>query len=105
MTVSQSKTDHAREFTELQHRIEVAAGRRPADLLLTNLKIIDVGAARIFDGSLAIVEGRIAGFEAVSAKETVDCGGLYALPGLIDGHIHIESSMVTPEEISRLLVP
>lgn len=105
MTVSQSKTDHAREFTALQHRIEVAAGRRSADLLLTNLKIVDVGTARIIDGSLAIVDGRIAGFEAVSAKEIVDCGGLYALPGLIDGHIHIESSMVTPEEISRLLVP
>nr|WP_072513709.1 adenine deaminase [Ndongobacter massiliensis] len=105
MSKLQSDNDHAQRLVALQHRVEVAAGRQPADLLLKNVKIVDVGTAQIREGSIAVADGRIVGFEACAAKKVVDCEGLYALPGLIDGHIHIESSMVTPEELSRLLVP
>ncbi|NMA00445.1 MAG: adenine deaminase, partial [Clostridiaceae bacterium] len=92
-------------LSKLKHRIDVAAGRKKADLLLKNAQIVDVGAARVFQGNLAISDGLIVGFGDYDAEEVVDCGGLFALPGLIDSHIHIESAMVTPEEISRLLVP
>lgn len=105
MIARQSNISRKARFDSLKHRVDVAMGRQKADLVLKNLKIVDVGAAKIFEGSLAISEGLIVGFEECEAKNTVDCEGLYALPGLIDGHIHIESSMVTPEEISRLLVP
>lgn len=93
------------DHQELKHLINVAAGREPADLVIKNAKIVDVGAGIIREGDIAIVDGLIAGTGAYEGKEEIDATGLYALPGLIDSHIHIESAYVTPEEISRLLVP
>ena len=89
----------------LKHLIDVAAGRAPADLVIKNCRIVDVGSGEIRDGDIAIVDGLIAGTGDYEGKEVIDAEGLYALPGLIDAHIHIESAFVTPEEISRLLVP
>ena len=90
---------------ELKHLIDVAAGREPADLVLKNCKIVDVGLGEIREGDIAFVDGLIAGTGEYEGREVLDARGLYALPGLIDAHIHIESAFVTPEEISRLLVP
>ncbi|HPX93309.1 MAG TPA: adenine deaminase [Bacillota bacterium] len=89
----------------LKHLIDVAAGRLPADLVIRNCQIVDVGLGEIRKGDIAIVDGLIAGTGDYEGKETLDAQGLYAMPGLIDAHIHIESAFVTPEEISRLLVP
>ncbi len=94
------------EKETLRKRIDVAAGRIPADLVNKNCNIVDVYNARVITGqSIALVDGIIAGIGDYSGKEEVDAQGQYALPGFIDGHIHIESSYVTPEEIGRLLVP
>ncbi len=93
------------EKQKLKRLIEVSAGREPADLVIRNCKIIDVFSGEIIDGDIGIVDGLIAGIGEYEALEEVDACGLYASPGLIDSHIHIESSYVTPEEISRLLVP
>lgn len=90
---------------ELSHLIEVATGRVPADTVIRNLKIVDVCSGEIISGDLAICGGKIAGIGSYEGKEVVDGQGMYAVPGFIDSHIHIESSYVTPEEISRLLVP
>lgn len=89
----------------LKHLIDVAAGREPADLVIKNCKIVDVGSGEIREGDIAIVDSLIAGTGEYQGREVIDAKGLYALPGLIDAHIHIESAFVTPEEISRLLVP
>jgi adenine deaminase len=89
----------------LKHLIDVAAGRAPADLVIRRCRIVDVGSGTIREGDIAITDGLIAGTGSYEGKTTIDAKGLYALPGLIDGHIHIESAFVTPEEISRLLVP
>ena len=89
----------------LKHLIDVAAGREIADLVIKNCQIVDVGSGEIRKGDIAIVDGLIAGTGDYEGKEEIDAQGLYALPGLIDAHIHIESAFVTPEEISRLLVP
>ncbi|MDF2838649.1 MAG: ade [Evtepia sp.] len=90
----------------LKKRIDVAAGRIPADLVIKNSKVVDVYTASVIDGkSIAIVDGCIAGIGDYEGMEVIDAKGQYALPGFIDGHIHIESSYVTPEEIGRLLVP
>jgi len=89
----------------LKHLIDVAAGRQAADLVIKNCQIVDVGLGEIRKGDIAIVDGLIAGTGDYEGKETVDAEGLYAMPGMIDAHIHIESAFVTPEEISRLLVP
>ena len=89
----------------LKRLIDVAAGREPADLVIKNCRIVDVGLGEVRQGDIAIVDGLIAGTGDYEGKETIDAEGLFAMPGLIDAHIHIESAFVTPEEISRLLVP
>ncbi len=92
--------------TDLKHLIDVAAGRTPADLVIKNSKIVDVYSSQIIEGmDIAIVDGLIAGIGEYAGRETVDAMGAYAAPGLIESHIHIESSYVTPEEIGRLLTP
>ncbi|HHX30484.1 MAG TPA: adenine deaminase [Clostridiaceae bacterium] len=90
---------------ELKHLIDVAAGREPADLVIKNCRIVDVGSGEIREGDIAITKGLIAGTGDYQGREVLDAEGLYAIPGMIDAHIHIESAFVTPEEISRLLVP
>ena len=86
--------------------IDVAAGRIPADLVIKNSRIIDVYNCRIIENKdIAIVDGIIAGIGDYEGNEVVDAEGAYASPGFIDGHIHIESSYVTPEEMGRLVTP
>lgn len=94
------------EKSLLKKRIDTAAGRVPADMVIKNCKIIDVYNASIIEGqSIAITDGYIVGIGDYQGKHIIDAQGRYAAPGFIDGHIHIESSYVTPEEIGRLLVP
>lgn len=90
---------------QLAHMIEVATGRIPADTVIKNAKIVDVYSGEIVEGDIAVCDGKIAGIGNYQGREEVDAQGMYATPGFIDSHIHIESSYVTPEEISRLLVP
>lgn len=93
------------EREALAHLIDVAAGRVPADTVIQNCRVIDVYSGEIVEGDIALCDGKIAGIGRYEGRETVDAQGLYAAPGFIDSHIHIESSYVSPEEISRLLVP
>lgn len=90
---------------KLTHLIDVAAGRVPADLVIKNCKVVDVYSGEIVSGDIAVCDGKIAGIGDYEGKETVDAEGMYASPGFIDSHIHIESSYVTPEEMGRFLVP
>lgn len=90
---------------QLAHLIDVAAGRIPADTVIRNCKIVDVYAGEIVEGDIALCGDQIAGIGSYEGRETVDARGMYAAPGFIDTHIHIESSYVTPEELSRLVVP
>ncbi|MFQ5892811.1 MAG: adenine deaminase [Nitrospinota bacterium] len=87
---------------EVIHR---ALGDKPVDLLLTGARIINVASAEIHEGCLAVADGTIVGFEPLPARETLDLEGRYAAPGFIDGHIHLESSMVLPAEFARAVVP
>lgn len=89
----------------LKKLIDVAAGRKEADTVIKNGKVVDVFTGEITAQSVAICEGMIAGIGDYHCANEMDALGAYILPGLIDSHIHIESSFVTPEEIGRLLVP
>lgn len=90
----------------LAQLIEVAAGRQPADLVIKNCQLVDVGLGKIYPSAIAISQGLIAGIGLdYEGKESLDAQGLFALPGLIDAHIHIESSYLSPEEFARLVVP
>ncbi|MGI6259783.1 MAG: adenine deaminase [Anaerolineaceae bacterium] len=90
---------------DLKELIDVSSGRKKADLLIKNCKIVDVYNSEIYDGDIAIVNGRIAGVGEYEADELVDAEGSFAVPGFIDAHIHIESAYVSPEELGRLVVP
>jgi len=90
---------------ELKKLIDTAAGRIQADLVIRGAKIVDVYGGGFLEGDIAISDGIIAGVGEYTGKNVVDATGLYASPGFIDSHIHIESSYVSPEEISRLLAP
>jgi adenine deaminase len=86
--------------------ISVARGDYPADLLIKNAKIINTFVGIIEEGNVAIYGDRIAGVgNYVKAKETVDIKGAYLAPGLIDGHTHIESSMLHPVTYAHAIVP
>lgn len=93
------------EKEQLKKLIATAGGRRKADLVIKNCKIVDVFAGKIIDGDIAVSDGQIAGIGKYDGEKIVDAQGRYALPGLIDSHIHIESSYVSPEELGRLVVP
>ncbi len=86
--------------------ISVAKGELPADLLLVNAQVINVFNGRIEPGNVAICGNKIAGVgDYHKAKEVVDVGGKYIAPGLINGHIHPESSMLDIAQYARAVVP
>ena len=86
--------------------ISVAKGELPADLLLTNAKVVNVFSGEIEPGNVAIYDDRIAGVgDYRQAKRVLDLGGRYIAPGLINGHIHPESSMLDIGQYSRAVVP
>ncbi|MDD3471221.1 MAG: adenine deaminase [Syntrophaceae bacterium] len=90
---------------ELSQRISTAMGNEPVDLLLKNGQIVNVFSGIIHEGDIAIKDGIILGFGEYEAKTVVDVKGKFICPGFIDGHIHLESSMLSVSELSRNLVP
>jgi len=90
---------------KLVKRIQVASGKRKADTVIKNCRIVDVYAGKIIEGDIAISDGVIAGIGAYDGETVFDAKGSYAAPGFIDGHLHIESVHVPPEEMGRICVP
>ena len=90
---------------ELKQLIDVAAGREKADLVIKNSKIVDVYSGKVIKGDIAIKDGIIVGIGDYEGESEVNAKGSYAIPGLIDGHVHIESAFITPEEFGKLVVP
>lgn len=83
----------------------MATGRAPVDTRIDNVRIVDVFSGEIREGSVSVGQGRIVGFGGLEAREVVDGGGRWLLPGLIDGHVHIESSMLCPARFAELVLP
>jgi adenine deaminase len=92
---------------QLQRRVRVALGQEPGDLLLTGGRVVNVFTARIETANVVIADGIIAavGPGAWPAREVRDVSGQFLLPGLIDSHMHLESTMLTPSELARVLLP
>ncbi len=91
---------------DVQNLLAVARGDIPADLLLANAKIVNTFAGEIEEGNVAVCQGLIAGVgDYQQAGETIDLDGRYLIPGLIDGHIHLESSHLSPAEYAKAVVP
>ncbi len=93
------------KIAELKDIIEVARGDRRAEIVLKNVNLINVLTEEIYECDIAIHKGVIAGLGNYSGIKEIDCKGLYASPGLIDGHTHIEMSMLSVTEFAKLVVP
>jgi len=92
--------------------VAVAAGRIAADLVLTDAKLVNVHTREVLDGwGVAIIHGRFAYVGPDPSHcigpqtEVIDLQGAYLIPGLVDGHMHIESGMLTPAEFARAVIP
>lgn len=87
--------------------IEAAMGKAQCDVNYTNCILVDVLSGRLLkDSVISIKNGYVAGInDGLSAKETIDLKGMYLAPGLIDAHVHIESSLLTPAEYAKVVIP
>ena len=83
----------------------MVTGREPADVRIDNVRIVDVFSGEIREGSVSMGMGRILGLGPFEARKVVDGKGRWLLPGLIDGHVHIESSMLCPARFAELVLP
>ena len=89
----------------LKRLIQAAQQPEEADLIIQNGTVVDVFSLETFEADVAIKDGYIVGIGTYpNGKHVVDASGKYVMPGFIDGHIHIESTMVTPSEFSRALI-
>ncbi|MGP4079932.1 adenine deaminase [Pseudalkalibacillus sp. R45] len=90
---------------QLKKWIAIANGETPADTVIKNGQIIDVFNLEIIKGDLAIVDGMFVGIGTYKGEQIIDAENRYICPSFIDGHVHIESSMVTPAEFSKVVLP
>jgi adenine deaminase len=91
---------------DLATLVAQGAGRQPADLVLRGGRVLDLVTGDLLEGDVAICGDTIVGTcEAYEGREVVDVAGLILVPGFIDTHLHVESSMVTPFEFDRCVTP
>jgi adenine deaminase len=90
---------------DINKLIGVAKGAVQADLVLKNAQVFNVFTGEFIKGDVAIVDGYIAGIGEYTGGNEIDLTGKYLTPGFIDGHVHIESSMLSPIEFARAILP
>lgn len=89
----------------VQHKLSVARGEKPAELLFKNAQLVNVLSGEIYRESVAVDDGRVIGFGNYEATKVIDLDGAFLAPSLIDGHFHVESTMCTIPEFVRAVVP
>ena len=89
----------------LARRLEAARGDRPVDLLFRGGKVVNVFTGELASTSVAVFDGVIVGFGERQANEVVELDGGILSPGFIDGHFHLESSLLIPAEFARAVLP
>src|ERR687892_600633 len=97
-------------MTNLQRALAAARGDEPADLLLRNVRLVNVMSGEVHPADVAVAEGVILGWDEPgasprAARRVLDLEGRFVAPGFLDAHVHIESSMVPPGEFARAVVP
>ena len=88
-----------------QQKLAIARGEKRAELLFRNARVVNVFSGEIHKTSVAVEDGRVIGFGDYRARRVIDLKGAYLAPSLIDGHFHVESSMLTAPEFARAVVP
>ena len=92
-------------MTDLSRRLAVARGDEPADLVVRGGRVLSVHTREWLDADVAICDGWIAGVGSYSGRETIDAEGRHVVPGLIDAHMHLESSLLLVDEFAKLVLP
>src|SRR5258706_5340662 len=89
----------------LEEKLRIARGERPAELLFKNANLVNVLSGEIHRAHVAVEDGRVIGLGDYDAKKVIDLAGAYLAPSLIDGHFQVESSMLPMPEFARAVVP
>jgi adenine deaminase len=105
ITTMQMEVDEMDRIDRMKRRALLARGDEPVELVLTNCKVINVFNGKITHSTIAIDQGKIIGIGAYEGVSSVDLGGKYVAPGLIDAHMHMESTLVAPDQMARIIVP
>ncbi|MGN1307554.1 MAG: adenine deaminase [Faecousia sp.] len=94
-----------RKLMKKQYIVNVATGRQKADLVLKNATYVNVFSNELCQGDIAVAKGQIVGMGSYDGEVEVDVSGKIVCPGFIDAHIHLESSLVSPKEFARAVLP
>ena len=97
-----------RTSTDIKAVVDAGLGRTPCDLKLENLRLVNVFTSEIIPTDVYIIAGRIVSIHpdaGLEASHTEDCGGLFAVPGFIDTHMHFETTLLTPESLGDVILP
>jgi len=94
-----------RKLLKKQRIIAAASGREPADLVLKNATYVNVFSNELCTGDIAVTEGLIVGMGKYHGRQETDMTGKLVLPGFLDAHIHLESSLVSPKEFVKAVLP
>ena len=89
----------------LKRKILVASGKKKCELVFRNAKIVDVFSHEIVEGSIGVDNGRVVGIGLYEGTVEIDVKGRFIMPGLIDSHVHIESSLAPPDGFARAVIP
>jgi adenine deaminase len=91
---------------KIREIVPVALGREPADVLLTNARIVNVFSGQVENANVALFRKRIAGVgDYTEGKSVIDLEGAFLVPGFVDAHVHMESSLVSPREFANAVLP
>src|SRR6185369_14733932 len=89
----------------VQQKLSIARGEQPAEVFFKNANLVNVLSGEIHLTGVAVDDGRVIGLGDYEAAKVIDLKGAYLAPSLIDGHFHVESSMLTAPEFARAVVP
>src|SRR6187399_3265330 len=92
-------------MADLARRIAVARGDEPADLVVRGGRVFSVFTREWLDVDVAVADGYVAGLGHYEAREVLDAGGRWVVPGFVDAHLHLESTKLLPDEFARLVLP
>jgi adenine deaminase len=99
----------AAHYDQVKAIFDVLNGKKEADLLLKNVNILDVHSESVYQGSILVYDKRIVALNpdesAISVREVFDGEGLYAIPGLIDAHVHFDAQWAHPAAFAEAIVP
>lgn len=102
-----TRQNSAKELFAMKRIIRVALGELAPDLVLKDCNLVNVYTGKITKTDVSIIDGRTASVQKNHRipKKTLNCNGLYAVPGLIDGHVHLDSTLLTPTQLAKILLP